>query len=1254
MALRTGFGASTLSQAAAGERLPTLPVLLAYVEACDGDREFWQERWRQVTEEEAAEPRPDDTAAAPYRGLARFETHDEGLFFGRDRLTDELIRQVRSSRLTAVVGPSGSGKSSLLRAGLIPRLRRTGDNPDAQTSARHGTEPGLPLTAPASTRPSTPDAPPAAVRVLTPGSHPLRTHGSRLTPAETEPAGGETWLIVDQFEELYTLCHDTDERVTFIERLLAARKPDSRLRVVIAVRADFFGRVTEYPGLAKALQGATLLAAPMSTGELRQAIVKPAQEAGLIVERELTTRLLSEVEGEPGALPLMSHALLETWRRRRSRALTITAYEAAGGLHGAVAQTAENFYTELTRSQTWAARRLLLRLITPGEGTADTRRPADRAELLSCGPPSVMEPTLERLARARLITLDGTSVDLAHEALITAWPRLRGWIDEDRRRLRVQRQLTEAASTWEQLGRDDGALYRGIRLAEADDILAQGRHELTPTEHAFLTASSAEQTKGHRRLRHVLIGVSTALCLALIAAGAAVWQWRTAEDQQEVAAYRALVAEAGNLRTSQPQLALRLGLAAHRLHPSAETRRAVADTMLHSSFQGMTTLESGTEARGSVLSHNGRTLAIRAPGASSGVSLWDIAAPTRRTALAQLPDCPTSNGDIAFSGDDRTLIASCGTDRLVLYDVHEPRQPRRLTTLRTASSREARSPGDGSLALNHDGSVAASVTRGTVESWTVSAHGITKAPPDAWHATDVTAVDFLQDNRTAVVWSQEAADDRSTEKSDPEDEATLWDISAPLNPRKTTDPVSADRPLAFSPPSNLLVISNGGVLRTLDLAMPGERRSLSVGAIGHRQDITALAFSPDGKKLATGSFDRTVVLWDVTDPAAPKPTRTLNGNEAPITGLAFTPDGVSLVAVDTQQAVVRWSTSGRTSVEPVATLRDRRNFRTLSYTPDGKTLVTGGTDGVIALRDITDPAHPSTTATVKGHNGLVVGMAISPDGKILASSDITGLVQLWDITDRRRPRKAGFLQPAQKADSRQSALGLYPVDFAPYGAVLAVFDGKETDLYDVSTLDPQRLGATEGRLSFDATGRTAVAGRDVKDAHSLKDLGTLPLQFPIHSDISPDGRLVASTDLVDRTIVLADISQPDQPRGLGKIHIGEDGSLVTMSAKFHLKGDLLARLDSNNVATLYDTGDPSHPRTLGSLAYLATDLAFSPDGRYVATATVDGKAMLWDLGALPAISADPVTAACAAAHGGLTRDEWEEHIPGQPYRNSCR
>ncbi|MCX4409962.1 hypothetical protein OG840_52560 [Streptomyces sp. NBC_01764] len=275
MAQRSGQGASTLSQAAAGERLATLPVVLAYVRACGGDEAEWEGRWREAAAEVAAEPRTEDQdAVRPYRGLARFEPGDAGLFFGRGQLTDRLLELASSRRFTAVFGPSGSGKSSLRRAGLIPRLRT-----------------------PEATGPQ-----PAALRVLTPGEHPLRAHEQRLIPKD---AGGDTWLIVDQFEELYTVCHDLAERDQFIDRLLAATDPGSRLRVVIAVRADFLGRCAEHAALTAALQDGTVLAGPMSRDELREAVVRPAQAGGLVVERSLTARILDEVEGEPGALPLM-------------------------------------------------------------------------------------------------------------------------------------------------------------------------------------------------------------------------------------------------------------------------------------------------------------------------------------------------------------------------------------------------------------------------------------------------------------------------------------------------------------------------------------------------------------------------------------------------------------------------------------------------------------------------------------------------------------------------------------------------------------------------------------------------------------------------------------------------------------------------------------------------------------------------------------------------------------------------------------
>nr|WP_055568017.1 hypothetical protein [Streptomyces atriruber] len=327
-----------------------------------------------------------------------------------------------------VLGPSGSGKSFLLRAGLVPWLRNTED-------------PGLR---------------PATIRILTPGPRPVRDHRKLFTPAE---GPGDTWLVVDQFEEVFTLCHDAEQQREFVGLVLSAQEPRSRLRVVVGMRADFYARCLEHEGLARVLGEASLPVGPMTPDELREVIVKPAAAAGLIVERALTARLVVEVHGAPGALPLLSHTLLETWLRRRGRTLTVQGYEAAGGVHGAIAQTAEDFYTRLAPDRAETARHILLRLITPGDGAPDTRRPIGRGELATtrcavrdAGP----ETVLHELARARLVTLDDDTVDLAHEALITSWPRLRRWLEDDRERLRRHRRLTSASHNWHERNRDSG------------------------------------------------------------------------------------------------------------------------------------------------------------------------------------------------------------------------------------------------------------------------------------------------------------------------------------------------------------------------------------------------------------------------------------------------------------------------------------------------------------------------------------------------------------------------------------------------------------------------------------------------------------------------------------------------------------------------------------------------------------------------------------------------------------------------------
>ncbi|MBD0710688.1 MULTISPECIES: ABC transporter ATP-binding protein [unclassified Streptomyces] len=509
MAQRCSYSVATLSRAAAGKQLPTLAVLLAYVEACGGDPGDWEARWHRTAE--ALAVRHPGLGSPPYKGLARFDHTDQALYFGRERLVDELWALTRERRVSALTGPSGSGKSSLLRAGLVPRARGWEEGPRR----------------------------PAAIRLVTPGEHPFTTHGPLLAPADGRPSA--VLLVVDQFEELFTVCHDPDERTKFLRALLADRDPAAGHRVVLGIRSDFVPRCLEHPRLAPVLREASLPVTRMDAAEVREAIIGPARAHGLVVERALTVRLTADAAEVGYALPLLSHALLETWRRRQGRTLTLEAYERAGGLRGAIAQSAEGVYARLDGERARIARQVLLRMITPGAGGApDTRRSVTRAELESLGGGRETHEILEALTRARLIVSDGTLVTLAHETLIDAWPRLGDWIGQDREGLRFQRWLTEAADAWDAVGREPGVRISPVRLARLDAHVPhagrtglaslkgrrplEGRTSLeglTPLEAAFLAAGLATHRRTLRARRTTrtlafLLAASTTVAAAAL------------------------------------------------------------------------------------------------------------------------------------------------------------------------------------------------------------------------------------------------------------------------------------------------------------------------------------------------------------------------------------------------------------------------------------------------------------------------------------------------------------------------------------------------------------------------------------------------------------------------------------------------------------------------------------------------------------------------------------------------------------------
>ncbi|MFF4565544.1 hypothetical protein [Streptomyces sp. NPDC001435] len=1183
MAKGAGQGASTLSQAAAGERLPTLPVMLAYVRACGGDPGEWEARWREAAEEAAAEPRTEDEdAEPPYRGLARFEPADAELFFGRDEPTGRLLELASSRRFTAVFGPSGSGKSSLLRAGLIPRLRTPG--------------------------PTGPQ--PAALRVLTPGEHPLRTHAARLTPKDSD---GDTWLIVDQFEEIYTLCSDPAERDQFIDRLLTATDPAARLRVVIAVRADFLGRCAEHPGLTAALQDGSLLVGPMSRDELRAAVVRPAQVGGLIVERSLTARILDEVEGEPGALPLMSHALLETWHRRKGRALTEEAYDAAGGLHGAVARTAESVFSRLTPGQAGLARRILLRLVTPGDGTQDTRRPVTRAELGANGPGDVAT-VLERLARARLITLDHDTVDLAHEALITAWPRLRGWIDSDRERLRAHRRLTEATQAWDALDRDPGALYRGTRLAAAEETFTV-RDDLTGLEGAFLTASlearAGEQraaARTTRRLRSLVAGLTALVLVAATAATVAFQQRATARAQRTVAMSRQIAAEADQLRgihlpaqVQNASLAAQLDIASYRMRRSERTYTSLLSAANSALFS-----ETPDQSRSSDDANN------------------------------------IGNGRVAADAS-RRLLALAGPDRVIrLWDIRDVTHPRRVGRALRGSV----------VALSADGSLLAAEddTDGRIRLWDTS---------DPSHPADLTTFGLPGDmigNTIAL-----SPDGRLLAAGG--QRVYLWDMRDRRHPARLGHSLPGDLP-AFSPHGHLLAAasSQSGITRLLNTADPTHLRTLGVLHLGSggTQDVV---FGPDGRTLAADDGDTQVRLWDIADPQRPErlspPLENADGSE--IAAVAFSPDG-RMLAVAGDNGVQLWNTAnddeptqlgeplGQTSYGGIAlvfgresrslvtddrvirvwslppVLTDCSDVSVSGMSPDGRSLVTTCGPEQVRLWDTADTGNPKRLGALPG-----TAAVFAPRGRLLAVAEPDGGTRLWDVSDPARPRRLG--RTSVRREHMIAALS-----FSADGRTMAEYEQPQVVAEPIVDAGSKASSGSAARgwgdgQAHDGGGRVRLW--DVGSPGRPRLLGTAEspeedvFDTPPSLALSPDGHTLALAGST-RSVRLWDAHDPSRPVRAARTLTGE-------SVAFAPHGHTLAVASRDGTLRLWTVSDAARPRPLSSsidASGSVSALAFGPDARTLATGTTDGLIRLWDVTDLAHPSA---TGDALVGHSGAVR-----------------
>ena len=546
----------------------------------------------------------------PFKGLAPFEAADEEFFFGRERLVDELVGRLQDAPLLAIVGASGSGKSSLLRAGLLPALGR---------------------------------------------------EYALVRPGDPLPSIGEvSVLAVDQFEELFAPVIGEEERHAFVEALVeTAWDPERRTVVLIALRADFFGHLAPYVELADLVGAHQVLLGPLTTAELRRAIEGPAERTGLEVEPALVDALVDDVAGEPGGLPLLSTALVDVWREREGSTLTLAAYERSGGVRGAVGRHADAAFRSLREDERQVARRILLRLVTGGGGEALTRRRVSRAELDADSDEQVAR-VLAILVERRLLVADDGSVELVHEALLEQWPRLKLWLEEDAQGRRLHLHLTQAASEWEASGREPAELYRGARLAAALDWAdaAGAQAGLNRLEREFLEESRTAFARANRRLRALLAAAVVLLLAALVAGGVALAARGSAKRQATAAIAQRLGAQAlSEQRLDRALLLARAGIA---LDDTEATRSDLLATLLRSPTALRVLHPGGSRVLDDALSPDGRVLAVR--GDDGSVSFFDAGtgAAAARTwhGTANVRDAGAivlPVRDLAFSPDGREL-----------------------------------------------------------------------------------------------------------------------------------------------------------------------------------------------------------------------------------------------------------------------------------------------------------------------------------------------------------------------------------------------------------------------------------------------------------------------------------------------------------------------------------------------------------------------------------------------------------------------
>jgi DNA-binding SARP family transcriptional activator/WD40 repeat protein len=1143
---------------------------------------------------------PVEDAVCPYLGLVAYDVGDAPAYFGREADVVACLQRLDDAGILAVVGPSGCGKSSLIRAGVAAALVRDGH----------------------------------ALTIVTPGAHPEEV----LAQA---PSGAGAVFVVDQCEEALALDETSAEREAFFAGLVDFA---ARGRLVISLRADRLGELAAHPDFAHLVEKGLYLLGGMGQTELRSAIEGPAAQAGLRLEPGLVDLLVREAEGSPGALPLLSHVLRQTWRRREGDTLTVEGYAATGGVREAVAQSAERLYRDLTPTQQGMLRDLMVRLVSSDDAGEPVRTRVSRRIAASDEEHTVV---VEALVGARLLSSDGDTVEIAHESLAVAWPRLRSWLDDDVDGLRIMRHLTVAAESWDELARPDSELYRGVRQARAAEWRRGHDPQLTPPERAFLDASAElaeteerateeqvrRERRSNQRLRAGLAGVAALLAVAIVAgalaktaADRADQESVRAEQQSRVADARRLGAEA--LRSAAPDLALLLAVAGARLDDSPDTRSNLAAV-----------LERAPELIGVSKVLHPIALTVRPDGRAVAVTGWDIGVTIVSTETRKEV---ARNHDIPLMG---VRFNPNGTQLAAAVNVFMASGERRVDPL--------------PLRMFDPQTAALAPTQlGGMPKGRVVQTGLAFSNNGRWLAAVFELPSQLDDDRFFRVWDTGnlarpaaaftlkfgvgslAVSDDGTRVYASGDEVHTLDVTAGREIRSA--PGGGDA--ALSPDGSTLAVVRGSQIALLD----PERLTVK-SVIEEEAGIGELMFSPTGEKLGYEAGDDTLVVRSLADPDASGVR--LSPKRGP-GGIGFSPDGRTLYSRGDDRLLM-WDLVGdrrfvrSLRVEPQ---RDSDRVGTM-VSPDGRTVANliGGDPESFAVQFLDVKSGTRTPISAfRESNTYIADLSWRPDSRVFASVQNDQWVDLWDaVTGRaagqhRVPDRYGVVESVKfSGDGARLVVGthqgwVYTVDAStlkilgkpvevkasvPVRGLAANHDGARALVWIDRTL--RLLDLMQGRVL-----KTADPGLDVEGWAWMPDGKTVVV---VGSDPSQEGH--GTVAFLDPTS-LSTRSTTSGPHIAGgyAIQFSPDGGQFTTSGAGRVG--------------LWDV------RTRGYLGFVPAEgeshAGFAQGTSEILIASVDGEVSVWDPRPETA-----VTTACRIAGRDLTEQERHSYLPGRERVKVC-